>query len=1111
MKNSNSGRKNCTNLPKILIKMKLTLLLFLSFGFVSLASQGYAQEMRLDINLKDATLKQVIQAIEQQSQFSFFYKNDQIDVEKRVTLKEKNAPIQDILNKALAGTDLTYTVVDRIIVIRPNKFPLQPIKVEGKVTDEQGNPLPGVNIIIKGTQKGTMTGGDGTFMLDVPEKNAILVFSFVGYETKEVPLNGRTTLNVTLKETAIGLQEVVTIAYGTQKKINLTGSVDKVTSKEIENRPVTQLSQALTGQVPGMTIMQRSGKPGADAGTIRIRGVGTFSNAGKAPMVLVDGIEASLNDIDPNDIESISVLKDAASAAIYGSRAANGLILITTKSGKPGKFRVTYNGYAGWTRPTKFPEYLGSADYARLYNEALENDGSQPMYTEEEIRKFEDGSDPDNYPDTDWLDLVFSGSGFQTKHDFNFSGGSKTNTYSLSVGYLNQKGLVPRNYNKRYSFRLNLNSQISKKLELIMHLSAIQSELNEPIPAGHSGAGYRLENIVIHAVRIPPTIPAKTSEGYYGFLNEGVPYGWIESNSFKNNKIIHLLGNINLNWEITEGLTVTGILGYRPYINKEHTFAPELVVNANKTQGPAEVFNYWDNNNYLTLQALVNYDKTIDIHHFHILGGYTQESYTDTWTRAYRDNLPNNSLNTINAGSEENMKAWGSGAEFAMQSVFGRFNYDLKNRYLLEINVRADGSSRFAPGNRWGIFPSISGAWILTEENFLNDIDWLNVFKVRLSWGVLGNQNIGTYYPYQSVYVINGINYSWGGSLIPGAAANTLPNKNITWETTQTSDIGLDMSLLDRKLDFTFDYFHKVTSDILYNISTSSVLGLTPSEQNAGKVLNRGIELSLDYNDHVGNFRYGAALNFSYIHNEVLEIANIEKDIAKGLFVGYPLESYYGYLSDGLFVDQNDVDTYPTQPYNAQPGDIRYKDISGPDGVPDGQVDPNYDRTVIGSRIPKYTYNGNLSLGYKNLDFSVQLQGVAGVRGMLRGYAGAAFYHKGKAQKWHLQRWTKENPNRWAPHPRVQILSNAGEPNLFTSDFWARNASYLRIKNMQIGYSLPKKWLSGMGVNKLRVYFSADNVYTFDSYYPGWDPEINTGGYFYPITATFTFGLNLVF
>jgi TonB-linked SusC/RagA family outer membrane protein len=435
-----------------------------------------------------------------------------------------------VLNQALDGTDLTYSVVGKIIVIRPREMTQAQRTITGTVTSEDGDPLPGVNILIKGTQKGTITGADGRYSIDVSDNNTVLVFSFVGYQMKEVPVENKTVINVTLTAENIGLQEVVTVAYGTQKRINLTGSVEKITSKEVENRPVSQLSQALTGQVTGMTIIQRSGKPGADAGTIRIRGVGTFSNAGKSPMVLVNGIEASMNDIDPNDIESISVLKDAASAAIYGSRAANGLILITTKAGKQGTFKVSYNGYAGWVRPTKFPDYLPSAEYAELYNEALENDGSQPMYSEEEIQKFKDGSDPDNYPNTDWLRLLFSESGFQTNHNFNFSGGSNSNTYSLSIGYLNQKGLAPRNYNKRYSFRLNLSSQISKTFDMTMHLSAIQSELNEPIPAGHAGAGYNLENIVVHCVRIPPTTPAKLSDGSYGFLNEGVPYGWIESN-----------------------------------------------------------------------------------------------------------------------------------------------------------------------------------------------------------------------------------------------------------------------------------------------------------------------------------------------------------------------------------------------------------------------------------------------------------------------------------------------------------------------------------------------------------------------------------------------------
>ena len=1097
---------------KTCIVMRLLVLLLVTGVLQSFALDSYSQKAKLTVNLRDVSIEKVLLKIEQQSDFTFVYNKQTVNLEKKVDANFVNQRVSDILDVLLEREDIDYHVFDKQVVLTAKGFATSQENhiVTGMVVDQKGIPLPGVSIVIKGTTSGVTTDIDGKYSLEVPKNNAVLVFSFVGMKTMELSFGDKSLINVTLQEDTTGLDEVVVVGYGVQKKVNLTGAVQTIGDEKLQNRPVANVSQALTGQMAGVTIIQRSGEPGSDGGAIRIRGEGTFSGAGVEPLVLVDGLPSTMSDVDPNDIENISVLKDAASASIYGSRAANGVILITTKKGKEGKTKVSYNGYVGWQQATEFPDYLDSWEYAKLYNEALANDGQQALYTPEEIQKFKDGSDPDNYPNTDFLNEVFSGSGFQTGHNVSVKGGTKANQYALSLGYLNQDGLVDKNSFERYNMRLNLNSQVSKKIDIALKLSMSQASAKEPVPAGGSGLEYEVTSIIQQAVRLSPTIAGRKSDGTYGFMNEAVPLGWMDSESNKNNKTSRVLGSLNMGWNITDDLRFDAMAGYKFYYLNRSIYGAFLQIDENTSQGPAEVINYLNDNSTVTLQALLNYNKQIGEHKIQALAGYSQEEFRSDWTKASRDDFPNNELTEISAGSENNMKASGSASEWALQSVFGRVNYSYLQRYLLEANVRYDGSSRFSKGNRFGVYPSVSVGWRISEEDFLkNNFSWVDNLKLRTSWGQLGNQNIGAY-PYQ--FAINlGENYSWGGSLVSGAAVNTLPTRNISWETTEMTDAGIDMNLFNGKLNVIVDYFNKKTKDILYKVSTSGVLGLTPSDQNAGEVQNKGWEFAVSHSNKLGDFSYNVGVNFSVIDNKVLKLANLDKDIANGLFVGQPMNCYYGYVADGLYVDDEDVANSPTQFFTAQPGDIKYRDISGPDGVPDGKVDATYDRTVIGSRIPKYTFGTSLSGEYKNFDFSVQLQGVSGVDGQMNEYAGAAFYHKGKAQKWHLDRWTEENPNPNASHPRVQILSNTGEPNLATSTFWAINASYLRVKNLQLGYTLPKGAIDKIGVSKMRVYFSGQNLFTFDNYYKGWDPELVGGSSFYPLTAVYTFGVNASF
>ena len=981
------------------------------------------------------------------------------------------------------------------------------VEVSGTVTDENDEPLPGANVIERGTTNGTTTDADGRFTLQVTDGNSIIVFSFIGYESQEVPVGSQSDFSVKLKPALESLDEVVVVGYGVQKKANLTGAVATVDAKDIEKLNVTQTSQLLTGQVAGVTVVQQSGQPGKEGLNIRIRGIGTFSGAGNNPLVLVDGLASSLDNVDFNDIASISVLKDAASSSIYGARAANGVILIETKKGKEGKVSVNYHGYVGFQQPTEIPKIVDSWVYAEMINEALVNDGNSPQYTPEEIAKFKSGEDPDYYPNKrHYDDLLSSGSGIQTNHFLNVSGGSAKSAYMVSFGYLNQEGLVAETYFNRYNVRVNLDNKLSEKVKLNIILSGRVSKDGEPT-AADKNPSLGVEGILDYSIKVPNTVAGKMSNGYYGNQTGFTPEGWMDSESYISNDNKDIYANATLDYDITKRLKVTGRVGYDFGLGQHEMFRPVLVVDQFITQGPAELTVRSTTTSLLTKQAFVNYDLPVGDHAFHVLGGFSQEEYRDDFVEGYRDNFPNNALYELNAGSQANQQSYGSATEWALRSYFGRVTYNYKERYLFETNVRYDGSSRFPKENRYGAFPSLSAGWRVSEENFFN-VSWIDELKLRGSWGKLGNQNVGNY-PYQQVLTL-GLNTPFGVAevLSPGAAATVVPNPNIHWEATRVIDYGVDLGFFGGKLNVSADYYDKLTSGILYNITASKVLGLTPSVQNAGVVSNKGFDFDLQHRNKIGGLSYSIGANFSYVKNEVLDLANVEKDIANGLFVGSSLQSIYGYEVLGLFVDQADIDSHAVQARTPQPGTIKFKDISGPNGAPDGFVDAEHDRKIIGNEFPKFNFGVSLNANYKGFDFSALLQGVAGVDHIITGYEGNAFLHGSSPQQWMYEsRWTEANPNPHAAYPRLSILGEE-EEQFFPSTFIMKDASYLRVNNLQVGYTFPSTLIQKLRMSKLRLYVSAKNLYTFDHFREGWDPETGKG---YPPIRVYNVGVNLNF
>lgn len=1106
----------------LLMKFFIGCLLLTSLQVV--AFDGFSQK-RINLDLKNTSISSVLDKIESRYDYRFLYDENLKLGSIKMDFHAKDATLEEVMQQLLQSTSLFFKKINNnLVVIAGNNSDNVAAKaIKGKIINDKGEPISFASVIEKGTTNGVTTADDGSFGIDVKDENAVLVISAVGYASQEVPVKGTGFLNIVLKSTESKMDEVVVVGYGTQKKSELIGSVSQVSGKNINNRAVGQLSQAMTGQMPGVTVIQRSGQPGVGA-TIQIRGVGSFGATPNA-LILLDGVPTgSFNDIDPNDVENISVLKDASTAAIYGSRAANGVILVTTKSGSINKMTVSYNGYVGSQRLSATPEYVSSWEFATLMNEAVPG-----SYTQEQIQKFREGSDPDNYPNSDYINSVFKKGTLQTGHNVSLSYGNEKVQYVLSSGYVYQNGIVAKNDYNRYNLRLNLTTKISQKLKFTTRLSAIQTFDNQPVtPATLDQTG--MIDIISNAIRYPSIYGIKMSNGDWGggVVNKGNPVAWLESKGFFKSRGIDLAGNARFDWQVFPSLKLSAIGAYTQGQNEGKTFLATQRINANIFLGPSSLSQSSGYSNYKTFQALAEYTKRIVNHEINVLGGYSFESSHSETLSGYRGDLPSNDLPSLNLGDPGTQTNDFSANEYALQSLFGRLQYNFQKKYLVEGTIRYDGSSRFPIDRKYASFPAVAIGWRISQENFIKDnINWINDLKLKASYGTLGNQNIGNY-PYQNL-LVTGSNYPFGGSLFAGAARTTITDTTLHWESTRTKDIGFDATLFKNKLTFGATYFDRYTYDILASPggSVSFVLGFGVGRQNSGKLSNKGWEFTLGYRDAFNDFSYWINSNLTILKNTILDLGVGNTNQPNGMvgnpaigFIGYTYGMYYGYVAEGLFKDVEDVTNWratysmPTVNPNPQPGDIKYKDISGPDGVPDGKVDANYDRIVLGSNIPKYSYGATLGFSYKGVDLSALIQGVSGVTGYLTDYAGWAFYQGGSVQRWQADsHWSPENPDPKAAYPRLELISNQGSPNIISSSFWTLNGAYWRIRNIQLGYSIPQSLLKTTLIKGIRINVSAENLFTKSHYRQGWDPEINVNlrGNYYPILKNYTIGLNVNF
>ncbi len=1076
---------------KIRRVMKITTI-FLLVGILQLSATTYAQEQRISVTLNNGTFYDLVSQIEKQSEFMFFYKSEEIDSNQRFNLKADNKEISEILNEVTKKNNLSYAITGKhIIITKITGVSQQSRKITGVVLDEAGEPIIGANVIEKGTTNGVMTDINGTFSLEV-KRGSILQVSYIGYKPIEVS-SGLTPFKVILEEDNQQIEEVVVVGYGTQKKINLTGAVSNVKADMLENRTSSSPINLLTGQVPGMTIIQRSGQPGADMGTLRVRGIGTLGNA--EAMVVIDGVESSFNNVSPDDIESISVLKDAAASSIYGVRAANGVILITTKKGVVGKPVVSYNGYVGWQSACRMPDYLDSYHYAQLFNEAYANDGLPAPYSEQDLQKFKDGSDPDHYPNSNWLNTLLSENGLFHNHHLSVVGGNDNLRYSLALGYHEKNGLIPNSDYNKFTVRSNIDAKINSRLNIGMYLSAYRDRSTSP-------AGASIDDIFYHALRETPVSPIQFRNGNYGlYLNEHSSVAEArlggKDQLYNNN----FQGSAFFEYKIIEGLTLKGNASATFNSNNQHKFQKSIkFYNADSddpiktTRSMAVDFEKksWEVN----LQAYLNYNKSFGKNNIAALLGYSQLYNQYREFGASRKDLPsNNNLGEVNAGDVTTQSNQGNMVEYALRSVFGRVNYTFADKYLFEANLRYDGTSRFPKNNRFGAFPSFSAGWRISEESFYH-ADWMDNLKLRASWGQLGNQEIGNY-AFYNTYVF-GQNYSFGNMLTPGVSINSkMGNSIITWEKTDQIDAGIDASFLAGKLSFSGDFFIKNTRDILLDLPIPDVVGVGAPTQNAGKVRNTGVELLLTHNNQVRDFNYFATINFSYVHNEITDLKGGD---TPGRSVGDPINNIYGYVCEGIFKDQAEIDAHPKQVTgDVVPGDLKYKDLNG-----DNIVNEK-DRKSLGTYFPKINFGIRLGFEYHNFDFSALLQGAGMVDAIVREQVGKAFYNGGGVIVGYMDRWTPDNPN--AKYPRLSMKDT--QKNWETSTFWMQNASYLKMRNVQLGYTIPKTILSKSGISNLRIYCSIDNLFTITGF-DNVDPEVPYGSY-YPLTKNYSFGINLSF
>ncbi|GGB95348.1 SusC/RagA family TonB-linked outer membrane protein [Dyadobacter sediminis] len=1103
----------------------------------------YSQELlnkEISLKVESADLRQVLRQIEKQADVKFVYSTNSIQGKSTVNVKHVQGSLSKVLDQLLAPMNVTYEVVGTTRILLRKKSEQQKIVpagtsamqnnpdrvIKGKVVDDKGEGLPGVNVLVTGSQTGTSTDQNGQYTLSVPEGNVVLRFSFIGFVSQDATVGNSSVIDVTLVPDVNSLSEVVVVGYGTQEKKDVTGAVSSVKGADFQNLPTGGAQQALQGRAAGVNIIRNGGAPG-DAGSIQIRGFGTVNNAD--PLVVIDGVPAgSMNDVNPNDIESIEILKDASASAIYGTRAANGVIIITTKRGSfDNPIGLTVNGYAGVTNRIKILDVLDAPSLSALKREAYKNDGlpvpaiwQDPQYQTQK---------------TNWQEELLQ-QGVTQNYDAAIRGGGKYSSFSISGGYYNEKGIIGKSFYKRYTFRVNSDHKIGSRLKIGQNLQFTNTHNTAPNTTSSQ------TGLLWSAIRFHPGLPVRNADGSYSSTQGIGAFGDINNpvftvdNQDQNNIRNRFLGSLTGEYEIAKGLKLRANLATDATFSENYSFdikvTDQFRTNSynelNLTHG-----KYWS----FLQEYFLSYDKKFGASSLSLVGGYTSQTFNSITARQRGRDFPSEDptlrylqyAGTIVSVAGEN----GNRSYDALASWFGRANYSLKDRYLLTATFRADGSSKFAPGNRWGYFPAFSLGWRISEEDFFkNALPVFSNFKLTGGWGQLGNQNVNSL---QYLALINpSYRYALGSggtqNYVTGAAQSRLANTRIGWETAEMSNFGLEAGLWKNSLYFSLNYFVKKTKDMLLAPPSVGTIGTsTIPDQNIGQLLNKGLEIEASYRHTVGAVTFNVSGNTTMIKNRITKLATPGGFLATQLYgrgqqeivrtyEGQPYGTFYGYKTNGLYQNQGEIDSDPNIANDSRktdgqikPGDVRFLDLNN-DGIVDDQ-----DRTIIGSPQPKINYGFSAGAAYKGFDLTVFFVGVGGSK----------IYNADRMQgldaSYSFNLYAEEN-NRWNGEgtsntvPRVSIDNS--NRNFRPSDLFVEKGDFLRLKNFTLGYAVPKSVTDKVKLSNARFYITGQNIVTFTKY-KGLNPELgyvgDTGRQLnvdyaqYPLARTWTLGATLSF
>ncbi len=1093
LKNDDSGFKR--SISKFLLVMKLMTLLTLVMT-LTVSAGTYSQNTKLDLSLRNVTIEQVLLEIENHSRFVFIYESGTIDKSLKRNISVKDETVDEILTQLLSGTDITYSIDDRQILLYRKEgassfASQQKLTVSGRVTDSAKAPLPGVSVMIKGTAQGIVTDENGVYSLSKVPSDATLVFSFIGMKTVEMKVEGKTQINVSLQDNNVNLEEVVAVGYGTMKKSDITGSVASFSNEKLENRPSTNALQSIQGNIAGVTISQSSSVPGASP-DIYIRGLNSIS-ASNEPLVVIDGVPGTLDFVNPNDIESIDVLKDASSSAIYGSRGANGVILVTTKRGQ-GKPKVSYSTYYGFKKATRLIDYMSPEKYLYYREKFAEYSGLSPepedVLHDEEYLNYSSGKT------TDWQDLVFKNAPV-SEHNLSVSGSDSSLNYFLSAGYLDHDH-IEGNYNlKRKNVRIDIDKKFNDWLKVGNNLQVVEDNTT-------GSYGNKCDLSFLNPYMSPEDPEGNTYvfpiESYTTYVINPLTY-FSDDARFNTGKT-YINENIYVNVKLpVPELNYKISYGYIVENDKSNSYYGQETAEGRDYKGTAE--KNTSNEVRWLLENVVDYKKTIKNHSFYFTGLYSAEkdTYEALSASAYGFLNDNLTYNNLSAASNYNPPS-SDASRWSMTSLMGRLNYNYGEKYLLTLTYRRDGYSVFGSSKKYGNFPSAAIAWRISQENFMQGIDFLSQLKLRLSWGKNGNQSIK---PYSSKAKIGtSVPYAFGSStdVVYGFYPETIANSKLGWETTTSSNIGIDFGFFNNRIAGAVEYYHTSTSDLLLTRGIPYTTGYSSIYDNIGKTQNDGLEFTLNTINISGTngFKWSSNLNLSYNKNKIVDLYGDKKDdLGNSWFIGKPINVYYDYVFDGIWQETDDI-ANSCMP-SAQPGSVKVKDISGPDGKPDNTID-SYDRKIVGKKNPDFIWGFTNSFQYKGFNLSFFIQGIHGVTGYHT-------MHYGNLKSTYenmldVDYWLPEKPGTKYP---TGIYNRTSTYNYLAGYC---DADYIRLKDLTFGYTLPKDLITkvGLGIDKIYLYLNATNLFTITDW-PLYDPETTTSTD--PMTKSYILGLNVSF